>query len=1453
MPWDLHVQATDVTPIYLTGKQPNPSCLVSPRLVFYPNHASLLISSTEVYYHKNNALVSVFRYEDSDPILDAIITEFPLTGLAVVVLRPTRAHLYFADKETIIENFPFQTRKLFALPQGALFVRKSAPPDTPFVTLKTPLGELGAVVASSTSSFAPAEDLVWFPNDRFMLIAVTYNDHTSRLSFYAIRVLSHSQNPTKKITRRSLSRKSLAHIPEDAQSTPRRPLEQIPTNDDVLNAQSLRRDTILARLESISFPSSKNALKVFCIASQDAQAVVIVDKLKKRAEVAVFEGIDSPKLSRTTLIDCIDAIPLEKGYILVADSSGRHTYMLEPFSGSSPQKVVLPATEFPISELDASCGSKVSVKWSNGQRKVYVLRITPQDALTVRCLALFGLLFGHTIQEAIWRYWCAAVACCGSDWAGFVAAYTSFFLPESDMLPPASRLNVVSKTLEVAHELRKYGLVALPPSFCNTALLGLHLLREELKLNVVEKESKERIDVLLAQMAFWGGLPEAYKTYYLGDRSSAEFDTRKRFLIAIEPQEPLCLMRSLCSLFSPPLVPYMSFLQLCGGVEAVDELLAPRTYYILRVFEVLVSPEFHPQMVVSLMVEYGMDRYALDTYPLGISVALKEFLALCRNSVLLDALPALVEFLDRKDIARIVQGGNHKARSSNNLTDKDALQLIQSVRSEENTALWDGHAEAEELYITRLLFSEDRRFYEITRLLQLSKVQTVTLSAPPGTSEVERLEMQRSLSVLAAQRTLGIPVGRGALFLLTRLPILTERFPVPRMNFDTVVMPLGMTISLDREAVGADLLDWGYFHNGASAGMTIMQSAKNVVGSWIVFNRPAAYSAQHGGFLLALGLNGFLKGLEEWHIYNYLGPKHTHTSVGLLIGVSASSRGSMDVKLTKVLSVHVVALLPQGATDLNVALPVQTAGLIGIGLLYLETKHRRMSEILLSQIGNRISHNDTLIADESYRLAAGIALGYTNLGKGNELNGLNDTHITDQLLAMATSLKDIQGEEEYDKSAPGATIALGLIYLKTENEGVAAKLSVPETEKLMDYIRPDTLLLRTVAKSLILWSSIAGTHEWIALQVPLWLRDRYAVDKISELDSDMLPYFNCIGGACIAVALRYASSGNKEVSNVLLQYLDHVMRLTVQKTTCFDAESAQSELLVVQDAIALSLAIVVAGSGDLDTLRRLRVLHMRTTPNMRFLNYAASSLALGMLFMGSGKYAFENLNFAVAALLTAIYPAPSGRTECDVYLQALRHFWVMAAQPRCLVVRDVETNRPIETEVEVEMELGPKQLVSVPCLLPPLQDIVSLRTVSLDVFLLCVPFSELRKVPGAFERFCKLLTLYVQEREQGHGRESLLGSIARSMAPAKEGQSDVVDKLYGRLFEKQFTANEHQIRGNMIVANTRLEARSLARRPKNPDEMWNARLLFEFYERAEMGGHYLSSEFVEELRLEMEM
>jgi len=54
-------------------------------------------------------------------------------------------------------------------------------------------------------------------------------------------------------------------------------------------------------------------------------------------------------------------------------------------------------------------------------------------------------------------------------------------------------------------------------------------------------------------------------------------------------------------------------------------------------------------------------------------------------------------------------------------------------------------------------------------------------------------------------------------------------------------------------------------------------------------------------------------------------------------------------------------------------------------------------------------------------------------------------------------------------TAPGALIALALIYLKSNNQQIANKIQLPHTFEALDYVTPNTLVLKVLARNLILW------------------------------------------------------------------------------------------------------------------------------------------------------------------------------------------------------------------------------------------------------------------------------------------------------------------------------------------------------------------------------------------------
>lgn len=71
-----------------------------------------------------------------------------------------------------------------------------------------------------------------------------------------------------------------------------------------------------------------------------------------------------------------------------------------------------------------------------------------------------------------------------------------------------------------------------------------------------------------------------------------------------------------------------------------------------------------------------------------------------------------------------------------------------------------------------------------------------------------------------------------------------------------------------------------------------------------------------------------------------------------------------------------------------------------------------------------------------------------------------------------------------DVTSPGATLALGLMFLKTGDAAVAASFAVPDTRFALDYVRPDLVLLRVLARALVLWHGIRPTEAWVLAQLP---------------------------------------------------------------------------------------------------------------------------------------------------------------------------------------------------------------------------------------------------------------------------------------------------------------------------------------------------------------------------------
>lgn len=100
-----------------------------------------------------------------------------------------------------------------------------------------------------------------------------------------------------------------------------------------------------------------------------------------------------------------------------------------------------------------------------------------------------------------------------------------------------------------------------------------------------------------------------------------------------------------------------------------------------------------------------------------------------------------------------------------------------------------------------------------------------------------------------------------------------------------------------------------------------------------------------------------------------------------MLGIGASRIGTCDEPTQKSLTVHIPSLIPS-IYDLELPSNVSTSALCALGFLFMGSGNRNFTEVALSLIGRK-PHNDKVIDREGYSLAAGIALGLINLGKGS--------------------------------------------------------------------------------------------------------------------------------------------------------------------------------------------------------------------------------------------------------------------------------------------------------------------------------------------------------------------------------------------------------------------------------------------------------------------------------------
>ncbi|GAV64914.1 Apc1 domain-containing protein [Cephalotus follicularis] len=915
-------------------------------------------------------------------------------------------------------------------------------------------------------------------------------------------------------------------------------------------------------------------------------------------------------------------------------------------------------------------------------------------------------------------------------------------------------------------------------------LVSLHAVYESLKLDNLRKQDLELLAVLLCNIAKFLG-EKCYLDHYIRDFPGLS----KGYGICpayISQRTPPDLYRWLenclrygCTCANTDDLPSLvykdgnsvvswarkivSFYSLLSGAKLKGRKLSSGVYCNVATGSYCTNEE----LTVLAMVGERFGLQQLDSLPSGASLPLRHALDKCRESPPTDWPAAAYVLLGREDLAlsclaRSCKSKELDGKTNVNLismstpytlhlhpvtipsTDSDTIGL-ESTKFDDADSMDGSMTDGMEHIFnssTQLRYGWDLRLNEVRRLLCSARPVAIQTSVNPSASDQD---LQQAQLWHLAQRTTALPLGQAAFTLATIHALLTEAFTVPKLVLaGRLPAQQNATVNLDPNIRNIqELKSWPEFHNAVAAGLRLAPLQGKMSRTWIIYNKPEEPNAVHAGLLLALGLHGYLHVLSISDIYQYFRQEHESTTVGLMLGLAASYRGTMQPAISKCLYVHIPARHPSSFPELELPTLLQSAGLMSVGLLYEGSAHPPTMQILLGEIGRR-SGGDNVLEREGYAVSAGFSLGLVALGRGEDALGMDTWverlfyYIGGKELHNERSVSVTLSTDEHtrgvgqmmdgttvnvDVTAPGAIIALALMFLKTESELIVTRLSIPQTHFELEYVRPDFIMLRVIARNLILWSRIHPSKDWIKSQIPEIVQNgvkglRSDNGDIDDIDAEVFvqAYVNIVAGACISLGLRYAGTMDGNAQELLYDYalyfLNEIKPVSSTSRDSFPKGLSyyvdRGTLEICLHLIVLSLSVVMAGSGHLQTFRLLRFLRSRNSADGHA-NYGiqmAVSLAIGFLFLGGGMRTFSTSNISIAALLITLYPRlPTGPNDNRCHLQAFRHLYVLATEARWIQTIDVDTGlhvyAPLEVTIrETEHYSETSYCAVTPCILP---------------------------------------------------------------------------------------------------------------------------------------------------------
>lgn len=865
-----------------------------------------------------------------------------------------------------------------------------------------------------------------------------------------------------------------------------------------------------------------------------------------------------------------------------------------------------------------------------------------------------------------------------------------------------------------------------------TMVMGLNLIAQDARLDVCERmESVPRLAALIAAFAarlcwwpwldYWARLTPCVAG--VGAEASLE-DSECPRIFDVYNQASLAMQGTTLQV-QPDLL-----------------RLVPRLKTVLEVFSSFSgdAPPFETmsgalpttanrtaKAVVERMLQCKLGTAELRRLPFSLALPLQEAIKACQDEAPSIWSAEAYTFVGREDLAREISPEAVARIAPTSILDTGPTSLSSDSTSSR-------------------LFPNDYRLKEVMEMLQTSR--PVATKGPDVASMEDQeviAEQQKRVFVSASDRIKTLSVGRG-MYSLSSIPYKsTEQWKTAAICLRIRMLNNCIIQHREPDSEGAEM-EWPEFHNGVASALQLAIAQDKIESSWLYSQLNKEFTSRHAGLMFGIGLLGQLRHLGKIHAHFYLSTRHSITTIGLLLGISLSFMGSCDAIVKALVSIHLTHTLPVHSRPLKTSMLEQSAALVGLGFVFLASKDRWASRMAFKAIGTEsvMTDDSQMLKRECFSLSAALSLGLTCLGKGREAGGLGselEKDIIPGLERLIKSFSSNASSEEQQTKAQGrskddkrytsfewkpeifltttpASIALALIYLKSNRSDKVAKLPLPESAAQLDEIRPDMLLIRALCRSLIAWDAIRPSSTWLNSTLPTFVRFGCAREVKEASESCQLAYWSLRLGGIFAIGLKYAGSNDVQARACLMDELHHFQsQVDIRPATYFEKIRHQT-LQSSVDVILTCLSMVLAGTGDIEVLQFLRRA-LYKVDTLRYGNYMATSMSIGMLFLGAGRFTLSTSDSAIAALLIAFYPRyPISAQDNRCHLQAYRHLWLLAVEARLLSVEDVKSGE--SSTMDVEMRMAGEQTASVtlttPCLFPKLEEMDSIRVASLRYF-----------------------------------------------------------------------------------------------------------------------------------------